>query len=299
MRKVKIITDSCADLNAEQLARYDIDYAKMSTVLDGVESPALLTWSEEEIHTFFDQMRNGKRITTSQVSAGEFESVFESYLREEYDIVYIACSLRLSGSVNTAHVVAAKLLEKYPEAKIHCIDSLNSSIGEGMLAIEASKLAKDGKGADEIAEWITSIRKNVREYVTVHSLEYLKRAGRVTASSAFFGNLMGVKPILVSDIYGSQAAMKKVKGRLNSLREIVALLKENIREPEKQTLYIVHTDAAKEDLDQLCEIAKSEIHCAEIHIGYIGPIVGASLGPDSVGIFAFGVKETFDPAEKK
>ncbi len=299
MRNVKIITDSCADLTAEQLKQYDIDYAKMATVLDGVETPALLEWTNEEAHAFFNQVRDGKRITTSQAGAAEFEAIFEKYLQAGYDIVYVACSLKLSGSVNTGSVVAAKKAEKYPEAKIICVDSLNSSIGEGMLAIEAAKLAREGKSAEEIADRVIAIRKNVREYVTVHTLEYLKRAGRVSAPSAFFGNLMGVKPILVSDVNGAQAAIKKVRGRENSFREIVSLLKENMRESEKQYVYVVHTDMQKEELDFLCGLIKSEIPCIDVHVGYIGPIVGASLGPDSVGIFGFGVAETFDASAKK
>ncbi len=299
MRKVQIITDSCADLTAEQLKQYGIDYAKMATVLDGVESPALLEWTNEEAHAFYDQVRNGMRITTSQASASEFEAIFEKYLSEGCDIVYVACSLKLSGSVNTGSVVAAKKLEKYPDAKIFCIDSLNSSAGEGMLAIEAAKMAAEGKSAEEIAERITAIRKNVREYVTVHTLDYLKRAGRVSGTSAFFGNLMGVKPILVSDIHGAQAAFKKVRGRQNSFREIVSMLKENMREAEKQTVYVVHADMQKDELDALCQMIREEIPCKDISTAYIGPIVGASLGPDGVGIFGFGVPETFDGSAKK
>ena len=101
MRPIKIITDSCADLNAEQLSRYNIDFAKMSTVEDGVESPALLTWSAEDAHKLYDTIRGGKRITTTQVSVEEFNRVFGKYLDEGYDIVYIGCSSKQSGSVNT------------------------------------------------------------------------------------------------------------------------------------------------------------------------------------------------------
>ena len=246
MNKVKIITDSCADLSGKQLEQYDIDYVKMSTIKDGTESPALLTWTAEEAHALYDTIRSGKRITTAQVSVEEFTRMFTKYLDAGYDIVYVACSSKQSGSVNTGHVTAQKLLTSYPNFKIYCIDSLNSTIGEGMLAIEAAKMAADGKTAEEIFSYIMSIRKNVQEFATVHTLEHLKRAGRVSASSAFFGNLMGVKPILVADANGAQAAYKKVKGRETSLREIVALLKENITDAENQTVYIAHADCRTE-----------------------------------------------------
>ena len=80
MRKVKIITDSCADLSAEQLEKYDIDYARMSTIEDGKESPALLTWTPAEAHRLYETIRGGKRITTAQVSVEEFKSCLKNIL---------------------------------------------------------------------------------------------------------------------------------------------------------------------------------------------------------------------------
>ena len=293
MRNVKIITDSCADLTAEQLARYDIDYAKMSTVYNGIESPALLTWSEDEVHALYNIMRDGNRITTAQVSVEEFQRIFEKYLKQDMDIVYIGCSSKQSGSVNTGFVTAKKLMAEYEGSKIVCIDSLNASMGEGMLAIEAAKLAKNGAGVDEIEAHILSIRKKANQYVTVHSLDALKRAGRVKGSAAFFGNLMGVKPIIIADANGDQAAYKKVKGRQKSFEEIVALLKASMIEPEKQVVYLTHADCAKEEIDGLVELIRKEIPCLDVEVGYIGPIIGASIGPDAVGIWGFGQEVTY------
>ena len=293
MRKVKIITDSCADLTAEQLERYNIDYAKMTTVYEGKESPAKLTWTAEEVHEFYNIMRDGKRITTAQVSVEEFTRVFELYLSQGMDIVYIGCSSKQSGSVNTGFVVAKKLMEQHEGSKIVCIDSLNASIGIGMLAIEAAKMANEGASAEEIEDHILSVRKNVNQYVTVHSLDALKRAGRVKGSAAFFGNLMGVKPILISDANGDQAAYKKVKGRQNSFEEIVAMLKASIVEPENQLIYFTHADCSQDEVDSLVELIKREIPCKGVEVGFIGPIIGASIGPDAVGIWGFGQEVTF------
>ena len=293
MKKVKIITDSCADLTAEQLERYNIDYAKMTTVYEGQESPASLTWTAEEAHALYNLMREGKRITTAQVSVEEFNRVFENYLKLGMDIVYIGCSSKQSGSVNTGFVTAKKLMEQYEGSKIICIDSLNASIGEGMLAIEAAKMANDGANAEEIEKHIISVRKKVNEYVTVHSLDALKRAGRVKGSAAFFGNLMGVKPILISDANGDQAAYKKVKGRQRSFEEIVAMLKASIVDPENQVVYFTHADCSKEEVDTLVSLIKREISCRDVEVGFIGPIIGASIGPDAVGIWGFGQEVTY------
>ena len=294
MRQVKIITDSCADLNAEQLAKYGIAFAKMSTSCDGVESVATLTWTEKEAHEHYNKMREGKRIITAQVAVEEFQRVFEEYLKQDMDIVYVGCSSKQSGSVNTGFMTAKKLMEQYEGSTILCIDSLNASIGEGMLAIEAAKMAKDGATAKEIEEHILSVRKKVNQYVTVHSLDALKRAGRVKGPAAFFGNLMGVKPIIISDVNGDQAAYKKVKGRQKSLEELVALLKAAIVEPEGQIIYLTHADCAREEIDALVALIQREIPCLGVEIGFIGPIVGASIGPDAVGIWGFGNQVTYE-----
>lgn len=297
MNKVQVITDSCSDLTVELMEKYSIDYAKMSTVLDGAESPALLSWTAEDVHKFYEILRTGKRITTAQVSVEEYTKVFTKYLEQKCDIVYIACSSRQSGSVNTSIMVSKQLAEKYPDCKIFCIDSLNACIGEGILAIEASKYAAQGKSSDEVAAYVESIKKTVNEFVTVHSLDSLRRAGRVKASKAFFGNLMGVKPILIADAEGNQTALKKVKGRQNSFKEVVALMKAAIKNPEEQTIYLLHADCSEEEVNTLKELVKSEIPCKEIYTSYIGPIIGASVGPDTIGIWALGEKVTFTAGE--
>lgn len=288
MRKVKIITDSCADLGADILEKYGIAYVRMSTSEDGRESPALLTWSREEAHRLYETIRGGKRITTAQVCVEEFNDVFGKYLGDGCDIVYIACSSKQSGSVNTALVTARKLLSGYPDAHIYCIDSLNASMGEGLLAVEAAKLALEGKGAEEINSHILAIRKNVNQFVTVHTLDHLKKAGRVSASSAFFGNLMGVKPILISDVNGVQTAVRKVRGRQASLEEIVRSLRDSLDDPGNQTVYIAHADCSSDEMDSLVSLVKREIPCKDVYVGLIGPIIGASIGPDAVGVWALG-----------
>lgn len=298
MRKVKVITDSCADLSAEQLDKWNIDYARMNTVEDGKESPALLTWSSEEAHRLYETIRGGKRITTTQVPVEEFNRIFKKYLDEGYDIVYVACSSKQSGSVNTAAVVAKKLLENYSGAKIYCVDSLNATIGEGMLAMEAAKTASEGKDADKVRDEVMKIRKRVQEFATVHTLEHLRKSGRVSASSAFFGNLMGIKPILIADRDGAQVAFKKVKGRGKSLEEIVALLKENIENASEQTVYIAHGDCDPEEIKELEDLVRKEINPKDVSVGFIGPIVGASTGPDTIGVWAFGREVTYSAADK-
>lgn len=292
MNKVKIITDSCSDLSGELLTKYDIDYAKMTTVCEGVQQEASLLWEYYSPKELYDKIRNGIRVTTTQVPPEEFTRIFDLYIND-YDIVYIGCSTKQSGSVNTAAVIAKQYKEKYPDSSIYCIDSLNASIGEGMLAIKAAEMRDEGKSAKEIFDSVSAMRNNVREFITVHTLEYLRRCGRVKATAAFFGNLMGVKPILISDANGVQTPVKKVKGRKNSFAEIVNLMKEKITDSENQTIYLVHADCDPAEIEALKNETLSKIKCKDVLPLYIGPIIGASVGPDAIGLFAFGTEVTY------
>lgn len=298
MRKVQIITDSCSDLTPELMERYHIDYAKMNTVYEGKTAQADLAWTSEDVHKFYDIMRGGGRITTTQVPMEEFDRVFRKHLDAGSDIVYIGCSVKQSGSVNTASVLARKLKEEYPDAAIYCIDSLRACMGEGILAIDAAEYAQTGAAADDVAEYVKGRRNQLRQFCAVHTLDYLKRAGRVKASAAFFGNLLGVKPIIVADADGEQAAFKKVKGRAASLTEIVALLKENITGAETQTVYVAHADCDPAEVEKVKELIRKEIPCKDIYVGNIGPIIGASIGPDAVAVFGFGKEQTYRIGEK-
>lgn len=294
MRKIKILVDSCSDLNKDLLDRYDLDYCKMNTVYHDEETPASLNWEYYSPKELYGIMRKGERLTTTQVPICEFETVFKKYLDEEYDIIYIGCSSKQSGSVNTATLVANNLLEEYPDAKIACIDSLNASAGEGLVAIYAADCLKNGDDFDTIVSKANGIRNHVRQYVTVNTLEWLRKAGRVKATSAFFGDIINVKPILISDYEGYQVPIKKVRGRKNSLHELVELMASVIDNPADQTIYIAHADAEKEELDLLKDTLQTRLNPKSIEVVYIGPIIGASIGPDAIGIWALGKEITAD-----
>ena len=299
MKPVKIITDSCSDLTGELLEKYNIDYAKMRYTYGGTEKEAILTWSEEAIHELYNVMRGGERVTTAQVPAEEYTKIFTKYIEEGYDIVSISCSSKQSSSVNTSYVVRDELMAKYPDAKILCIDSLNSCVPLGALVIEAAKMVEAGKSADEIYEWVMANRKKVLQFATVHSLKTMYKAGRVKGATAFFGNLLGVKPILINDVDGYQTGYKKVKGRQNSFQEVVNLLKENILDAENQTVFFAHADCDKEEVELLKNMIKEAIPCKDVYVSYIGPIIGGTIGPDAVCLSAFGKDVTFKAEESK
>ena len=177
MRPVKILVDSCSEMPKAFRDRSDIDYARMKTLSDGREQWASLDFEYYTPKELYDTMCAGKRVLTTQVPMEEFERIFTKYLEQGYDIVYIGCSLKQSSSVNTGTVVAKKLAERFEGAQVFCVDSLNACMGEGLLGIRAAEYRDQGLSAEEIHARILKDRNFVNEYVTVHSLDALKRAG--------------------------------------------------------------------------------------------------------------------------
>ena len=287
MSKIRIFTDSCSDLGRDIREQFDIDYVKMCTVYQGKESPADLDWSTRSPRELYDIMRGGERVLTTQVPPEEFRSRFTEALEAGEQILYIGCALPLSSSVNTATVVARGLKEQYPDAVIHCVDATNSCLGEGLLAVMAAKLRAQGKGIDEIVQEIETRKRFVNQFVTVGSLDMLKKAGRVKGSAAFFGNLLGVKPIIISDYDGQNVPIVKVKGRKASLEEIVRLVRECVIDAPAQTLYVAHADC-EEDAIYLRDRLMQECGFADSYVNYIGPIIGSCIGPGAVGAFVLG-----------
>jgi DegV family protein with EDD domain len=292
MNKIKIFIDSTGDLPKDLRDEYDIDYCPMIVTIDDKEIVASLDYDQGyTLQQFYDVMRGGKRIFTSQVPAPTFVEKFTKALDEGYDVLYIGCSNKLSASILTAQKIVAELAPKYPNNKIVAFDSLIACLGQGLMAIEASKRRKEGMTFDEIVAWLEANKNRFNQFATVPTLSYLKQAGRVSATSAFFGNIFGVKPILISDCIGQNLAVEKVKGTKNSLLYCAKATVEAGEDLTGKTIYIGHADdvkAAEFVRDEILKLAPG----VKTYIGPIGPIVGASTGPGTIGVYVFGKEVT-------
>lgn len=289
MKKFAILGDSTCDLTTELRKKFDIDYCLMGVVVDGKEMAADLDWKEFTAKDLYGWMLAGKKVKTTQVSVEEFENKFKAHLDKGEDVLYISCSSALSGSVNTAEMVKASLLEKeeYKDAKIYIVDSLNACMGQGSMLIKASELRKEGKSIEEVAAWVEANRLKFNQFCTIDTLKYLKNAGRVKASTAFFGDIIGVKPIFVSDAIGANNVIEKQKGKKNAMNRIVELAKETIEDAKNQTVYIL-TANAPEDAEYLKQKVSEEIAPKDIYVSTLGPIIGCTTGPKTVVIYVYG-----------
>ena len=293
MRNYVIVTDSCSDLDKELRERYNIDYIPMHMTLEGKDYSADLDWGDFSVKEFYSILKDGKRFLTAQINVAEYTEAFEKYILAGYDVLSISCSSALSASVKESYAVRDALMAKYPEAKIVCIDSLNACLGLGMMCIRASEMRAEGKSIDEVAAWIEENKLRMNQECSVDSLVYFKRAGRVSAATAFFGGLLNIKPIIISSKEGHNLAVEKVKGRANAINRLADRIAERyVSEPFGQ-LFVSHADC-KEDMNKLKEAILARIPDKDIpvHEGYIGPIIGATAGPGTVAAFFWGKEVT-------
>ncbi len=288
-----ILIDSTGDLSRDLREKYDIDYIRFTVSIEGGSSIIASLDYDQGLshHDFYQVMRDGKRIYTAQVTEQECVERYTQFLKEGKDVLYIACSSGLSASVGVAQKVAERLMGEYPGRKIVAFDSLISGYAQGTMAIKASEMREEGKTLDEVVAFLTENRQRFNQFASVKDLTALKKAGRVTASSAFFGNIFSVKPILISDIKGHNFAIEKVKGRKASLVHIADMAVDACLDPEHETFYIANADCEEE-----ANISKEEIlrrlPNAKIVCGNIGPIIGASTGPGTVSVYVYGKEVT-------
>ena len=299
MKKFVIVTDSCSEMNRELRERFDVDYIPMSMTVQGKVMDADLDWQEVSVKEFYENMRNGGRVTTAQITAAKYKERFEQYIKDGCDVLSITCSSALSASIHSSIAARDELLKVYPDSKIICIDSLMAGFGLGMMCIHASEMRAEGKTIEETAAWVEANKLKVHQECTVDKLTYLKQAGRVSAASAFFGGLLNVKPIIISDAVGNNAAVEKVKGRQTSIDRVVERFKEQYEDVPYQRIFVGHADCEEEGLkfkENIMEAMPNKN--VEVYFGNIGPIIGGSAGPGTLAVYFYGTEVTYAATEK-
>lgn len=291
MKEFVIVTDSCSDLDTAMRKKLNVEYIKMTIVSNNEEQLVDLDWRNFSPKEFYDSMRKGAQYKTTQVAVSAYEEHFEKYIKAGKDILSLTCSSGLSGSINSSLLAKKNILEKYPDAKIFCVDTLRGSLGEGLIVYYAAKMRDEGKTIEEIASWIEENRLNIHQVGTVEDLTYLKRAGRVTGAAAIICKILNIKPIIIADASGMNKSVAKVRGRAVSIREIINHTKKHIINPENQTIFVVHADCEDKAL-QVKEAMLTEIKCKDVYINYVGPVIGATVGPGMIGIYYYGDKIT-------
>ena len=295
MGKFVILTDSSSDLDAALREKYDLHYIPNRFFYQDKEYNDDIDWQGISLAEFYDYMRNGNRVITSQISATACMETFEKYLKEGYDILSLSCPAVLSSTVNVCYNTRDKLQPKYPDRKIICIDTTISSGGLTLLCIRAAELRAEGKTLEETAAWVEENKRFIHQEGSLESLTYLRRAGRVSAVGAFFGGMLNIKPMIISDIHGYNVAIEKVKGRQTSLNRTIERMAESFRPEICPYVFVHHTVCEEEALFIKAEILKRfPIREEDIHVGNVNAVMGASVGPGMIGVYFYGTEITYD-----
>jgi DegV family protein with EDD domain len=271
---VVFVTDSASDLDPAVAARDGIRIVPLSVSFGDESFRAGADLSTEE---FWQRMTapNASFPKTAASSPGEFKAVYDAAFADGADaIVSIHVSGLLSGSIKSAEIAKGML----PEREIHLVDSQGASMAEGILAYMGLDLARMGVSAGEIARTLNDRASDLRMYVSLETLEYLKKGGRISGAQAAIGGLLSVKPIIAVEA-GKVETADKPRTRSKSRERCIELI---CARPIERVA-ILHTMAP--DVDDFRDevVRRSGVDPASVMVSIVGPSVGPHLGPGCVG----------------
>ncbi len=271
-RKVMIVTDSTSDIPPEALGNLPIKIVPLKIEIDDRVYRDMVDLSREE---FLERLKSGEMPKTSQPSVGEFQIAFDELIGQGFDVVAIHISPKLSGTFNSASTAARNVGSEH----LTVIDSGSVSIGLGVLVLFAAELAASGHRSREIAERVERRKDQIWVVAALETLEYLRRGGRIGATSAFLGSALQIKPVIqVKD--GEILPLERVRTFKRALERLLALTDEQGPFDRLAVLHLGAPDGAAKLIDQLREHQPD----IDILLGQMGTVVGTYGGPGIMGI---------------
>lgn len=289
MRDYVIMTDSCCDLTDQMARELELEVLPLTMHMDGQDYPNDLAGTAISNQEFYKRIRAGKLATTSAVNVGQFQDAMRRVLEGGRDIVCVCFSSALSTTYQSAVIAAEDLRAEFPEAEIHVVDSLSASLGQGLLLYLAVEQKRKGLTAAELAKWVEDNRLTVCHWFTVDDLNFLKRGGRVSATTALLGTMLSIKPIMHTSDEGKLVPVSKARGRKAAIAALLDKIEALSVHPEKQTMFICHADC-EEDAKAVAQTIQDRFGTPTVHINYIGPVIGSHTGPNTMGIFFVGTQ---------
>jgi len=273
MSRVAIVTDSTADLPVEYYNKYNITVVPLSVVFEDksyIDDNKDITTEE-----FYSKLKTCKKLpTTTQPSPADFIKAYRKLLETHESIVSIHISKKMSGTSDSAEIARKDI---GPDKDIVVIDSELTTIALGLIVLKASQLAAGNKSKEEILKAIFDIKAKMRTMFVPHTLEYLKKGGRIGRAKGLIASLLEIKPILT--LHLGEVSQYKTTRRWNQAKnEILSSIKDLVKQEGKVIISIADADL-KEDGDEIMEKIKGMFTSKELIRSKIGCIVGTHLGP--------------------
>ena len=278
--KVKILIDSASDINAEEAKTMGVELIPIEIRFGDEEYLDGVTMLPTQ---FYDKLIKSEQLpTTSQINSYTFEEKFDELVGKGYEVVAIILSSRLSGTYCNAVTASKKF-----NGKVFVVDSLNASIVERLLCQHALKLAGEGASAKEIAQELDEVKRKINFIALLDTLHYLKKGGRISAITAFAGQMLSIKPV-VSVIDGEVRLIGKAIGSKKGNNLLKTLVKQKGVDFSMPygTIYSGNDDSKlsnyiKDSEDIWKENAKS------LPVYALGCTIGTHIGPGSIGVAFF------------
>lgn len=274
--KIAIVTDSTSDLPRELAKEHGIRIIPQILIM------GTKTWRDGvdiDPPAFYELLRTSPDFpASSQPSVTDFEEVFAELAEDADGIAAILVSDELSGTLNAARMAK----ESLPDVPIEIVDTRAVSAQLAFFALEAARAAAAGGDLQTVADAARAMIGNVHIYFVVDTLEYLHRGGRIGTAARLFGTALNLKPLLtVKD--GIVQPVTNVRSRRKALANLFQLLDEQLAGKEGIHMAVLHI-SAPEEASQLAEQMMDRFHPVEMIHGECGPVVGAHVGPGTLGI---------------
>ena len=242
---------------------------------------------EYPIELFYEKLKEGKLVKTSQINPHDAEVVFEQVLKEGKDLLYIGFSSGMSGSFGNISYIAKGLRIKYPERKIIVVDTLSGAGGEGLLVYYAHKMQREGKSIEDIAEWVENNKLNAHHCFIVSDLVNLRNSGRISTLAALFGMIVHINPVLELTRQGKIGIVTKSIGRKKSIGEMVKFFKQNFIADQNDFVLIGHTNCP-EEAHAFAALIEQISGGVPVRYGYINRLVSGCAGYNALAVFFMG-----------
>jgi DegV family protein with EDD domain len=273
--KTAVVTDSTAYIPKELREQYNIHMIPLSVIFGNESYREEIDISAEQ---FYEEVKRRELPTTSQPPVGEFVELFEN-LAKEYDAVI---SIHLSSGISGTYQGAVTAGNMVDHIKVYPFDSEISCMVQGMYALEAAKMAQQGKDPQDIIARLNEMKQSTRAYFMVDDLSHLQRGGRLSGAQAFIGSLLQVKPLLhfVDKVI---VPFEKIRTRKRAMKRIVELLAEDAKSGEAYQAAIIHANREEEAKKWKAEL-EVQFPNVEFMISYFGPVIGTHLGEGAMGL---------------
>lgn len=281
--EVVLYTDSGSDMNKVWQERSQIRLLPIS-VNDGVNESVD---SIDDIHLIYENMKQGIVYKTSQVPYDTLYNTFEKECKDGNEVVYITLSSGLSGTYNTAVLAKNTLIEKYPDYRVHVIDSRLAAGGQKMVVLRAAKILKKYPDIDKALALIEESIQKTKAIFYVDDMQYLYRGGRVTKTQQVLTGLLNIKVLLeIETVGGTIVTADKARGEKGAIKKMldVALERSGHDFLKEQTVFIQHADNM-DAANRLEEAYRTSLGAQSFDTDIVYGVIGAHLGPGAITSF--------------